>query len=138
MVRNVCTFQGSADWRGKVCQVLSMNNAPINRAISRLQWGLGGEGGENQMFPRTGSRVTRVPSASTHVFSPVSTRVSSFLLLEEASQVRIYVPSEINARETFKRESHCQGLRPDIKPESCLFSLGSVTGEMDNEGHQGS
>lgn len=88
--------------------------------------------------PRTGSRVTRVPSASTHVFSPVSTRVSSFLLLEEASQVRIYVPSEINARETFKCESHCQGLRPDIKPGPCLFSLGSVTGGMDNEGHQGS
>lgn len=55
----------------------------------------------------------------------------------EASQVRIYVPSEINARETFKCESHCQGLRADIKPEPCLFSLGSVTGGMDNEGHQG-
>lgn len=35
----------------KVCEVLSMNNAPINWAISRLQWGLGGGGGENQMFP---------------------------------------------------------------------------------------
>lgn len=35
----------------KVCQVLSMNNAPINWAISRLQWGLGGGGGEDQMFP---------------------------------------------------------------------------------------
>lgn len=119
MVRDVWTFQGSADW--KVWQVLSMDNAPMNGAISRLQWGLGGGGGENQMFPRTGSRGTRVPSASTHVFSPVSMRVSSFLLLEEASQVRIYVPSEINARETFKCESHCQGLRPDIKPELFVF-----------------
>ena len=38
----------------KVCQVFSMNNAPMNRAISRLQWGLGGRGGKNQMFPPHG------------------------------------------------------------------------------------
>lgn len=60
IVRNMCTFQGSPDWRESV-RVLSKNNPPINRVISRQCWGPGGGEKERTRCSHKGSKVTWAP-----------------------------------------------------------------------------
>lgn len=61
IVRNMCTFQGSPDWRESV-QVLSKNNPPINRVVSKNSVaGLGGREVGRTRCSHKDSKVTRAP-----------------------------------------------------------------------------